>query len=111
FLKKLLGKETSIRYRPSYFPFVEPGMEVDVGCTLCAQNGCPMCKWSGWLEILGAGMIHPEVLKNGGIDAEEFSGYAWGMGVERLASIRYGVDDIRLYTQNNVRFLKQFSSL
>lgn len=108
FLHAIFGKETAIRYRPSYFPFVEPGMEVDIRCSLCAGKGCGMCKQSGWLEVLGAGMVHPEVLKNGGIDPEEYSGFAWGLGVERFANIKYGVSDIRLFTENNLRFLQQF---
>lgn len=111
FLRKLMGSETQTRFRPSYFPFVEPGLEVDVGCSLCNGAGCNMCKGSGWVEVLGAGMIHPEVLKNGGIDPEEYSGYAWGMGVERLVNIKYGVNDIRLLTENDMRFLKQFSGV
>lgn len=109
FLKKLMGDETQIRYRPSFFPFVEPGMEVDILCGLCKGKGCPLCKKTGWVEVLGAGMIHPEVLKNGAIDPEDFSGYAWGFGLERLVNIRHGVDDIRLFTLNDYRFLSQFS--
>ena len=108
FLHRIFGKETAIRYRPSYFPFVEPGMEVDICCSLCTGKGCSMCKNSGWLEVLGAGMVHPQVLKNGGIDPNEYSGFAWGLGVERFANIKYGVNDIRLYTENNLRFLQQF---
>ncbi len=108
FLQRIFGNETAIRYRPSYFPFVEPGMEVDIRCSLCKGKGCSMCKNSGWLELLGAGMVHPEVLKNGGIDPDEYSGFAWGLGVERIANIKYGVSDIRLYTENNLRFLQQF---
>lgn len=111
FIHKLLGPTTTIRYRPSYFPFVEPGLEVDVSCALCQAKGCSMCKGSGWVEILGAGMVHPEVLKNGGIDPEVYSGYAWGLGVERLVSMKYGVRDIRLHTQNDLRYLSQFPSL
>ena len=108
FLHKIFGKETAVRYRPSYFPFVEPGMEVDIRCSLCEGKGCSMCKQSGWLEVLGAGMVHPEVLKNGGIDPEEYSGFAWGLGVERFTNIKYGVTDIRLFTENDLRFLQQF---
>jgi phenylalanyl-tRNA synthetase alpha chain len=108
FLHKLMGPDVQIRYRPSYFPFVEPGLEVDVSCSLCGGKGCSMCKGTGWVEVLGAGMIHPEVLKNGGIDPEEYSGYAWGMGVERLVNIKYGVNDIRRFTENDLRFLQQF---
>ena len=108
FLSKLLGEKTETRFRPSFFPFVEPGMEVDVRCTSCKGSGCRLCKHTGWLEILGAGMIHPNVLKKGNIDPEEYSGYAWGMGIERLVILQAGIPDIRLFTQNDVRFLGQF---
>lgn len=108
FLGKLFKQGIGVRYRPSYFPFVEPGMEVDVTCLVCEGKGCPICKHSGWLEILGAGMIHPEVLKNGDIDPEEYSGYAWGMGLERLVMILNRVKDIRYFTENDLRFLGQF---
>lgn len=111
FLSKLFQASIETRFRPSFFPFVEPGMEVDVRCLLCEGKGCPLCKHTGWLEICGAGMIHPEVLKNGGIDPEEYTGFAWGMGVERLANLRYGVHDIRMYTENDIRFLQQFPAL
>lgn len=111
FLSKLFRIEIETRFRPSFFPFVEPGVEVDVRCTSCGGSGCRLCKQTGWLEIMGAGMVHPEVLKNGGIDPEEFSGYAWGMGVERLALLRYGIKDIRMFTENDMRFLEQFASL
>lgn len=110
FLHKLFRRPIETRYRASYFPFVEPGMEVDVRCIICSGHGCSVCKHSGWLEVLGAGMVHPEVLKNGGIDPEVYSGFAWGMGVERLAMIRHGITDIRYFTENDVRFLNQFSS-
>ncbi|HSX14165.1 MAG TPA: phenylalanine--tRNA ligase subunit alpha [Chlamydiales bacterium] len=109
FLSKLLGEKVITRFRPSYFPFVEPGMEVDVRCTSCRGSGCRICKHTGWLEILGAGMIHPNVLKKGNIDPEEFSGFAWGMGIERLVILQGGIPDIRLFTQNDVRFLSQFA--
>ena len=109
FFKKLFQCDVETRYRPSYFPFVEPGMEVDMRCLNCVGNGCQLCKHTGWLEIAGAGMIHPEVLKNGDIDPEEFSGYAWGLGIERLTLLKYGIKDIRLFTENDIRFLKQFS--
>jgi phenylalanyl-tRNA synthetase alpha chain len=109
FLNKLFNKEVGVRYRPSYFPFVEPGLEIDVSCLSCSGKGCPICKHSGWLEIAGAGMMHPEVLINGGIDPEEYSGYAWGMGLERLVMVMNGIKDIRLFTENDVRFLNQFS--
>lgn len=108
FLNKLFKTKVETRYRPSYFPFVEPGMEVDIQCTSCNGAGCRLCKHTGWLEILGAGMVHPEVLKNGGIDPEVYSGFAWGMGIERLAMLRYGMKDIRQFTENDQRFLSQF---
>lgn len=108
FLQKLFHQEVNVRYRPSYFPFVEPGMEVDIGCLSCDAKGCMLCKNSGWLEICGAGMVHPEVLKNGDIDPEVYTGYAWGMGVDRLAILKHGITDIRLFSENDVRFLDQF---
>ncbi|MEC7839014.1 MAG: phenylalanine--tRNA ligase subunit alpha [Chlamydiota bacterium] len=108
FIKKLFKSDIPTRFRPSYFPFVEPGMEVDIWCLKCEGKGCPICKHTGWLEVCGAGMIHPEVLKNGGIDPEEYTGYAWGMGVERLLLLKYGIDDIRRFTENDLRFLRQF---
>lgn len=108
FLSKLFHSKVEARFRPSYFPFVEPGVEVDIRCTACNGSGCRLCKQTGWLEILGAGMVHPEVLKNGGIDPEKFSGYAWGMGLERLAMLLYGVKDIRMFAENDLRFLAQF---
>lgn len=111
FLSKVFDHDVKTRYRPSYFPFVEPGMEVDVNCLSCSGKGCVICKHTGWLEIAGAGMVHPEVLKNGNIDPEVFSGYAWGMGVERLAMLKHGVNDIRLLTENHMRFLEQFPSI
>jgi len=111
FLKKLFKKEVETRYRPSYFPFVEPGMEVDLRCLSCEGSGCQLCKHTGWLEIAGAGMIHPEVLKNGDIDPEVYSGFAWGMGVERVILLRRGVNDIRQFTENDMRFLEQFSGV
>jgi len=108
FLSKLLGGRAEVRFRPSYFPFVEPGMEVDVRCTACKGSGCRICKHTGWLEILGTGMIHPNVLKRGNIDPEIYSGYAWGMGIERLAMLQFDIPDIRLFTENDMRFLSQF---
>ena len=105
---KLFHKKVKTRFRPSYFPFVEPGLEVDIACTACSEKGCRLCKQSGWLEVCGAGMVHPEVLKNGGIDPEKYSGYAWGMGIERLTMLRYGIKDIRMFTENDLRFLEQF---
>jgi phenylalanyl-tRNA synthetase alpha chain len=108
FFSKLFKKEVKMRYRPSYFPFVEPGMEVDVHCFLCDGKGCSVCKKTGFLEVAGAGMVHPEVMKNSGIDPDEYSGYAWALGIERLAMLRYGIPDIRLFMENNRRFLEQF---
>ena len=111
FAKELFGKETSIRMRPSYFPFTEPSAEVDVSCTLCKGEGCSVCKYTGWLEIMGCGMVHPNVLNNCGIDSEKYSGYAFGMGIERIAMLKFGVKDIRLFFENDVRFLRQFSGI
>lgn len=108
FWSKLFKQKIEARFRPSYFPFVEPGIEVDLRCTACDGKGCRLCKQTGWLEVCGAGMVHPEVLKNGGIDPHEFSGYAWGLGIERLAMLRYGIGDIRMFTQNDLRLLAQF---
>lgn len=108
FCDKLFQAKVETRYRPSYFPFVEPGLEVDVACSSCGGQGCRLCKQSGWLEVLGAGMVHPEVLKNGGVDPEVYSGFAWGMGIERLTMLRYGIKDIRMFTENDLRFLEQF---
>ncbi len=109
FLAKLFKREVTTRYRPSYFPFVEPGLEVDVSCLNCQGSGCQLCKHTGWLEIAGAGMIHPEVLRNGGIDPEKYSGFAWGMGLERLVILLRGIQDIRMFTENDLRFLSQFT--
>ena len=111
FLSKLFKQEIATRYRPSYFPFVEPGVEVDISCLVCQGKGCPLCKYSGWVEVAGAGMIHPEVLRNGGIDPEQYSGFAWGMGLERLVMMLRGIQDIRLFTENDLRFLKQFTAV
>jgi phenylalanyl-tRNA synthetase alpha chain len=108
FLKRLFDPSIEVKFRPSYFPFVEPGVEVDVRCLVCGGEGCPICKHTGWLEIAGAGMVHPEVLKNGGIDPEVYSGFAWGIGIERLVMLKYGIKDIRIFTENDLRFLRQF---
>ncbi|MES2122196.1 MAG: phenylalanine--tRNA ligase subunit alpha [Chlamydiota bacterium] len=108
FWSKFFGRKVQMRFRPSYFPFVEPGLEVDIACTSCNAKGCRLCKQTGWLEVCGAGMVHPEVLKNGGIDPEEYSGYAWGLGIERAAMLLYGIKDIRMFTENDLRFLSQF---
>ena len=111
FIQKLFKRQVEVRFRPSYFPFVEPGCEVDVECLVCQGKGCPICKHSGWLEILGAGMIHPQVLRNTGLDPEKYTGFAWGLGVERLILLRYGITDIRLFAENDMRFLEQFPAL
>jgi phenylalanyl-tRNA synthetase alpha chain len=108
FWTRLFQMELKMRFRPSYFPFVEPGMEVDISCISCKGSGCRLCKFTGWLEVCGAGMIHPVVLRNGGIDPEVYSGYAWGMGVERPAILRWGITDIRDFFENDYRFLSQF---
>lgn len=108
FLDKFFEPGIATRFRPSYFPFVEPGLEVDIRCISCAGQGCGLCKHTGWLEIAGAGMIHPEVLKNCDIDPEKYSGFAWGMGVERPAILKYGINDIRTFMENDLRFLSQF---
>lgn len=109
FAKSIFGPEVSIRMRPSYFPFTEPSAEVDMSCTICMGKGCNVCKHSGWVEIMGCGMVDPAVLGNCGIDAEEYSGFAFGMGVERIAQLIYRVPDLRLYWENDTRFLEQFS--
>jgi len=111
FAKELFGEKTQIRMRPSYFPFTEPSAEVDVSCNLCGGKGCPVCKGTGWLEILGCGMVDPNVLTANGIDPNEYSGFAFGMGVERIAMLKFGVKDLRLYFENDVRFLHQFDSV
>lgn len=106
--KRLYGEDTRIRLRPHHFPFTEPSCEIDVSCFKCGGKGCPMCKDEGWIEILGAGMVHPKVLKNGGIDPEVYSGYAFGLGLERLTMFRFGLDDMRNMYENDMRFLQQF---
>lgn len=108
FLHRLFGEKTDIRFRPSFFPFVEPGAEVDIRCVICSGNGCRVCKGSGWLEILGAGMIHPEVFKSIKYDPEEYTGFAFGLGIERIAMLKFGIDDLRLFFENDIRFLRQF---
>jgi phenylalanyl-tRNA synthetase alpha chain len=110
FYKKFFEADVKTRIRPSYFPFVEPGMEIDVSCISCGGSGCGLCKHTGWLEVAGAGMVHPEVLKNGNIDPEVYSGYAWGMGVARLAMLKHGIKDIRQFYDNDLRFLEQFTA-
>ena len=108
FVKKLYGDDTRLRFRPHHFPFTEPSAEVDISCFNCGGKGCRICKGEGWIEILGCGMVHPRVLRNCGIDPEEYSGFAFGIGLERITMFRYGIDDLRLYFENDVRFLEQF---
>lgn len=108
FCKKMFGEEVKVRFSPSYFPFTEPSAEVAISCGICEGAGCPVCKNSGWVEILGCGMVHPKVLENVKYDSEKYTGYAFGMGVERVAIIKYRIDDIRLFYENDLRFLEQF---
>ena len=108
FARHLFGEQTQIKFRPHYFPFTEPSAEVDVTCFKCGGKGCGVCKGSGWIELLGAGMVHPNVLRNCGIDPEIYSGWAFGMGIDRIAMQKYGIDDIRLLYENDLRFLAQF---
>lgn len=108
FIKKLYGEETRVRFRPHHFPYTEPSAEMDMSCFKCGGKGCSMCKGEGWIEILGCGMVHPQVLENCGIDPEVYSGFAFGVGLERIAMMRYGIDDMRLLYENDLRFLKQF---
>ncbi len=110
FAKEFFGEETEIRLRPSYFPFTEPSAEVDVSCNICKGKGCNVCKYTGYLEILGCGMVDPNVLENCGIDSKKYTGFAFGMGIERIAMLKYQVKDLRLFSENDVRFLKQFQS-
>ncbi len=108
FLQKLYGENVKVRFRPHHFPFTEPSAEVDISCFVCGGEGCRVCKGEGWIEILGAGMVHPKVLRGCGIDPEEYSGFAFGVGLERIAMRRFGIDDIRLFMENDIRFLGQF---
>ncbi len=110
FAKEMYGHDVKIRFRPSYFPFTEPSAEMDISCMLCKGEGCNVCKKTGWLEILGSGMVHPNVLSNCGIDSNKYTGFAFGMGIERPALLKYGINDIRLFSENDIRFLKQFTS-
>jgi phenylalanyl-tRNA synthetase alpha chain len=111
FVKEMFGNDVQVRFRPSYFPFTEPSAEMDVSCFICDSKGCNVCKQTGWVEILGCGMVHPNVLTNCGIDAEKYSGFAWGMGVERTTMMQYGIKDIRIFSENDVRFLGQFKGV
>ena len=110
FAKEMFGEETKIRLRPSYFPFTEPSAEMDISCTICGGKGCNICKYSGWVEILGCGMVDPAVLENCNLDSKKYSGFAFGMGVERITQLKFQVKDLRLYSENDVRFLGQFKS-
>jgi phenylalanyl-tRNA synthetase alpha chain len=110
FAREMFSMETEIRLRPSYFPFTEPSAEVDVSCSICGGKGCNVCKYTGWLEILGCGMVHPNVLESCGIDSRKYTGFAFGMGIERMAMLKYQVNDLRLYFENDVRFLDQFKT-
>ena len=109
FAKTMFGEDTKIRFRPHHFPFTEPSAEVDVSCFVCKGKGCRLCKGEGWIEILGAGMVHPNVLRGCGIDPDEYSGFAFGMGIERIVMIKYGIDDMRYLYENDIRFLKEFN--
>lgn len=110
FVQEMFGEGTKVRFRPSYFPFTEPSAEMDISCTICKGAGCNLCKGSGWVEILGCGMVDPNVLKNVGIDPNEFSGYAFGMGIERITNLKYVIKDLRLFSENDVRFIRQFEN-
>ncbi len=111
FVQEMFGKAVKIRFRPSYFPFTEPSAEMDIDCLICHGKGCNVCKHTGWVEILGSGMVHPNVLNNFGIDPEKYTGFAFGMGMERICQLKYRVNDLRLYSQDDVRFLKQFAGV
>lgn len=111
FVKEMFGADTQVRFRPSYFPFTEPSAEMDISCSVCSGKGCSLCKQTGWVEILGCGLVHPDLLRNFNIDPEVYSGFAFGMGVERITQLKYQVNDLRLYSQNDVRFLKQFENI
>ena len=111
FVQEMLGQDIQIRFRPSFFPFTEPSAEVDITCLICKGVGCNICKYSGWVEIMGCGMVDPAVLENAKIDPEKYSGYAWGMGIERIAMLKYQIKDLRLFTENDMRFLRQFEAL
>jgi phenylalanyl-tRNA synthetase alpha chain len=111
FAREMFGKNVKIRFRPSFFPFTEPSAEIDISCLICKGKGCNICKYTGWVEIGGSGMVDPNVLENCGIDPEKYTGYAAGLGIERTAMLKYQINDLRLFTQNDIRFLKQFTSL
>lgn len=110
FVQEMFGKDIKVRFRPSYFPFTEPSAEMDISCLICGGEGCSVCKKTGWVEILGCGMVHPNVLDNCGIDSNKYTGFAFGMGIERITMLKYQIKDLRLFSENDVRFLKQFTS-
>jgi phenylalanyl-tRNA synthetase alpha chain len=110
FVQEMYGQDIKIRFRPSYFPFTEPSAEMDINCQICHGKGCNVCKYTGWVEILGCGMVHPKVLENCKIDPAKYTGFAFGMGIERPAMLKYGINDIRLFSENDIRFLRQFTS-
>jgi phenylalanyl-tRNA synthetase alpha chain len=110
FVKEMFSEDVNIRFRPSYFPFTEPSAEMDISCLICGGSGCNVCKNTGWVEILGCGMVHPNVLENCGIDSKKYSGFAFGMGIERITMLKYQIKDLRIFSENDVRFLNQFVS-
>jgi phenylalanyl-tRNA synthetase alpha chain len=110
FVQEMFGKDVKVRFRPSYFPFTEPSAEMDISCLICGGTGCNVCKKTGWVEILGCGMVHPNVLDNCGIDSNKYTGFAFGMGIERITMLKYQIKDLRLFSENDLRFLKQFTS-
>jgi phenylalanyl-tRNA synthetase alpha chain len=110
FVQEMFGKDIKVRFRPSYFPFTEPSAEMDISCLICGGKGCSVCKHTGWVEILGCGMVHPNVLENCGIDSKKYSGFAFGMGIERITMLKYQIKDLRIFSENDVRFLNQFAS-
>jgi phenylalanyl-tRNA synthetase alpha chain len=109
FVQEMFGKDVKVRFRPSYFPFTEPSAEMDISCLICGGSGCNVCKHTGWVEILGCGMVHPNVLENCGIDSNKYSGFAFGMGIERITMLKYQIKDLRIFSENDIRFLKQFA--
>ncbi|MEO5648520.1 MAG: phenylalanine--tRNA ligase subunit alpha [Ginsengibacter sp.] len=111
FVQEMFGEDIKVRFRPSYFPFTEPSAEMDITCLICGGKGCSVCKHTGWVEILGCGMVHPNVLENCGIDSKKYSGFAFGMGIERITMLKYQIKDLRIFSENDVRFLKQFTSV
>ena len=110
FVQEMFGENIKVRFRPSYFPFTEPSAEMDISCLICGGVGCNVCKHTGWVEILGCGMVHPKVLENCSIDSNKYSGFAFGMGIERITMLKYQIKDLRLFSENDLRFLKQFTS-